>query len=74
MDFDPVEFEIGSGTSMILGSDMKATNIRLFSAVIPEKAHNKLLNQYIIGDDSKYLVFADNANTRIYLNNFPLNE
>lgn len=73
-DFEPIEFTIEEGTSQILGSDMKATNIRLFSETIPEKAHNKLLNQYIIGDDSKHLVFADNANTRIYLPNFPYNE
>jgi hypothetical protein len=58
----------------LLGSDMRATNLRLFADIIPENYHNKILNQYIIGDDSKYLVFADNATTRIYLNNFPYNE
>ena len=50
---------------------MKVTNIRLFNDVIPENYHNKILNQYIIGDDSKHLIFADNANTRIYLPKFP---
>ena len=53
---------------------MKATNIRLFIDVIPEDVHNKVLNQYIIRDDSKYLVFADSANTRLYLPRFYLNE
>jgi hypothetical protein len=53
---------------------MKATNIRLFNDVIPESYHNKILNQYIIGDDSKHLVFADNATSRIYLSRFPLYE
>jgi hypothetical protein len=31
-----------------------------------------MLNQAIIGEASKYLVFADNANTRLSLPNFPL--
>jgi hypothetical protein len=33
-----------------------------------------MLNQYIVRDDSKYLVFADNATTRLYLPRFPLFE
>jgi len=56
-----------------LGADMKVTNIRYFADIIPETEHNKILNQYIIRDDSKYLVFADNATTRLYLPNFPYN-
>lgn len=74
-DMTPVEFEIGStgltSSAQILGSDMKMTNIRLFIDVIPEDTHNKILNQSIIRDDSKYLVFADNANTKITLPYFP---
>jgi hypothetical protein len=76
-DITPVSYNIDilSGINpSILGSDMKLTNIRLFSDIIPEGYHNKILNQYIIGDDSKYLVFADNATTRIYLPKFPFNE
>lgn len=74
-DMTPVEYQIeGDVTPKILGSDMKATNIRLFIDVIPEDVHNKVLNQYIIRDDSKYLVFADSANTRLYLPRFYLNE
>ena len=73
-DYIPVEFLVEDKYCEILGSDMKATNIRLFSDVIPEKYHNKILNQYIIGDDSKYMIFGDNANFRIQLPNFPLNE
>ena len=53
---------------------MKLTNVRLFTEIIPKEIHNKLLNQYIIRDDSKYLIFADNATTRLYLPNFPLYE
>jgi hypothetical protein len=75
-DITPIEYLMDSNKLKpnILASDMKATNIRLFIDVIPENIHNKILNQYIIGDDSKYLVFADNATTRLYLNRFPLNE
>lgn len=58
----------------ILGSDMKLTNIRLFSDAIPKSVHNKILNQYVIGEDSKYLILGDNANTRLVLPNFPLFE
>ena len=72
-EFTPFEYQI-SRFPEILGSDMKITNIRLFTEVIPEEYHNKMLNQYIIRDDSKYLVFADNATTRLYLPNFPLFE
>jgi hypothetical protein len=58
----------------LVGSDMKATNVRLFEDVIPEDSHNKILNQGIIGNDSRHLIFADNANTRIVLPSFPMND
>lgn len=73
-DIEPTYFQMEGVTPSILGSDMKLTNIRLFTDVIPEDSHNKILNQAIIRDDSKYLVFADNANSRITLPNFPLFE
>jgi hypothetical protein len=72
-DITPVEYQLEVYPE-ILASDMKMTNIRMFIDVIPENVHNKVLNQYIIRDDSKYLVFADNATTRLYLPKFPLNE
>ena len=68
----PVDFEIENNGGEILGSDMKVTNIRLFIDIIPKDNHNKILNQYIIRDDSKYLSFADNATTKLYLPNYPL--
>jgi hypothetical protein len=71
---DTFRFEAEGFNSQILASDMKATNIRVFLDVIPENVHNKVLNQYIIRDDSKFLVFADNATTRLYLPRFPLFE
>ena len=71
----PQEYYIeSSNSSKILGSDMKITNIRLFSDVIPESYHHKLLNQYIIGNDSSHLIFADNANEKLILRRFPYNE
>ena len=73
-DIEPIQYEMEGKNCTILGSDMGATNIRVFLDVIPEKEHNKILNQYIIRDDSKYLVFADNATTRLYLPSFPLFE
>ena len=70
----PFEYILESDYCTLLGSDMRATNLRLFADIIPENYHNKILNQYIVGNDSKYLVFADNATTRIYLPNLPFNE
>lgn len=74
-DMTPTTYQIeGSVTCEILASDMLATNIRMFMETIPADQHNKICNQYIIRDDSKYLVFADNATTRLYLPKFPLYE
>ena len=56
----------------ILTSNMKITNIRLFTDIIPQKAQDKILNQQIIGKDTKYLIFADNANERIITDYLPL--
>lgn len=68
VDLTPVEFELDNLDEVrIMGSDMKMTNIRMFNDVIPESEHTKLLNQIIIGEDYKYLIFADNANKRITL-------
>jgi hypothetical protein len=53
---------------------MKITNIRLFNDIVPESEHSKLLNQAIIGEDYRYLIFADNANMRLTLPNYPLNQ
>lgn len=74
-DITPITYQIeGNVTCQILASDMSVTNIRLFMETIPADQHNKICNQYIIRDDSKYLVFADNATTRLYLPKFPLYE
>ena len=72
-EITPFEYEIENNmnASLVL-SDMKATNIRLFNDVIPVSQHTKLLNQYLIADDAKYLVFADNASMRVQLPNFAL--
>ena len=73
-DIIPIKYETENITCEILGSDMLLTNIRLFTDIIPEDEHTKICNQYIIRDDSKYLVFADNATTRLILPRYPLFE
>lgn len=70
----PLEFKLEDISASILSCDMKITNIRLFSEIIPVEQHNKMLNQSIIGDDSKYLIFADNANQRLVLPNYPIGQ
>ena len=72
-DITPVEYELENIDAEILISDMKVTNVRLFIDVIPEETQSKLLNQYVIADDSKYLVFADNCSMKLTLPNFPYN-
>jgi hypothetical protein len=69
----PIEFELEGIDAEILVSDIKLTNVRLFNNIITESEHNKILNQYIIADDSKYLIFGDNANLKLTLPNFPYN-
>lgn len=66
----PVDFYVEECNAAIYSSDMKATNIRMFNEVIPQAEHNKILNQYIIGNDYKYLIFGDNANKRLILPNY----
>ena len=73
-DITPFEAFIEETPCVVTASDMKLTNIRLFSDVMPKESHNKLLNQMIVGNDSRHLIFADNANTRITLRRFPYNE
>jgi hypothetical protein len=73
-DMVPFEALVEGADCLVIASDMRATNIRLFNDVIPEDYHDKLLNQMIVGNDSRHLVFADNANMRIDLPRYPLNE
>jgi len=73
-DFEPIEFKLENVAAKLKGCDMKITNIRLFGDIVPENQHSKMLNQYIIRDDSKYLIFADNANQRLVLPSFEINQ
>jgi hypothetical protein len=64
---------IEDGVSAVLkGADMKLTNIRFFEDIVPVSEHNKILNQTFVRDDSKYLIFADNANSKLSLPYYPL--
>lgn len=65
--------ELDQKNATIKASDMKITNIRIFEDIIEKEVHSKILNQSIIGNDSKYLILADNANTRLNLPNYKLN-
>lgn len=65
-----VEFYMGDFHAGILASDTKLTNITLFNDVIPEEQQIKLLSSPIIRDDSKHLVFTDNANMKLVLPHF----
>ena len=67
LDLTSQFIEIESESAQILASDMKLTNIRLFSDVIPESDHSELLTLAKVGNDARFLIFADNANTRITL-------
>lgn len=71
-DITPREFVIENIHAKIISSDMKITNLRLFSDVVPLSDQSKLLNMAIIGDDSRNLIFADNANTKLVLPNNPM--
>ena len=73
-DIEPFEAYMEDVRCKLFGSDMKATNIRLFDDIMPKDSHNKLLNQALVGNDSRHLVFADNANTRLTLPRYPMNE
>ena len=73
-DLEPVEFMLENISAKLRGCDMRITNIRLFVDVIPESQHSKMLNQSIIRDDSKYLIFADNANQKLVLPSFDINQ
>lgn len=68
------DFELEDINASILGSDMSITNIRLYNNIIEEKYHSKTLLSNIVGDDSRYLIFADNANPEMKLDNSNLSD
>jgi len=73
LDIVPQEILIENDVVAVLkGSDMRLTNIRFFEDIVPEDQHNKILNQTFVRDDSKYLIFADNANARLTLPSYPV--
>lgn len=52
----------------VSASDIKLTNIRILSDVIPDESKSNILLQRII-QDSEYLILADNATRELYTNN-----
>lgn len=67
-DFEPYEFSHNVDIQ-ILGSDIKYTNLRILTDVIPTDEINNTLNQNIIINADK-LILADNADKNIYAENF----
>ena len=57
----------------LLSSEMHITNIRLFNDIIPQEVHNKILNQYLVGNDTKWLLLADNAQEHFYMDRYVFN-
>jgi len=66
-DSVPLSFNINK-TITLHASDMKLTNIRIFSDVVPDESKSNVLLQRII-DDSNYLILADNASRQLYTDN-----
>jgi hypothetical protein len=73
-DLTPVIFTLDGIEAKLLSSDMKITNIRLFTETVPETEINKLMNQNILRDDTKYLLLGDNANKKLVLPNFSIGQ
>ncbi len=73
-DLTPVVVAVDGVNARLLSGDMKLTNIRLFTEIVPDNEINKLLNQNIIRDDSRYLILADNANKRLVLPNYSIGQ
>lgn len=55
-------------TITVYASDIKLTNLRVFSDVIPEESKNNILIQRIV-DDANYLILGDNASKKLYTSN-----
>jgi len=70
-DAYPVNFSHNTDME-IIGSNIKYTNLRVFNDVIPTESINTILSQLIVVDENK-LVVADNANRKLYTDNFPRN-
>jgi len=67
-ELEPVEFKIDSNLR-ILGSNIKYTNMRVFSDVIPEVMIKNMIKQNIV-KESQHLIIADNAIKKIVATNF----
>lgn len=74
-DLSIVDFFIPDDVNAkLITSDMKITNISLFSEIIPEEEHIKIVSSAIIRDDSKHLIFVDNANQKLVLPNYSISQ
>jgi len=73
-DYLPNSFEMSKDDVKlkITGSNMKITNIRIFSEIVPDDQITKTLNQQIIRDTSSALLI-DNSNKIYVLDRYPYN-
>ena len=67
-NFEPFSFDHDVDIQ-IIGSNIKCTNLRIFTDVIPTLEINNTLNENIIRNADK-LILADNADQNIYTENF----
>lgn len=73
-EFTPDTFRLENISASLQSGDVKLTNIRLFSEVVPETEIDKMLNQSILRDDTKYLMLGDNANRKLNLPNYSIGQ
>ena len=73
-DMTPDSFRLENISATIQSGDLKLTNIRMFNDVIPDSEINKILNQNILRDDTKYLIIGDNANKQLVLPNYQIGQ
>ena len=73
-DMTPDSFRLENISATIQSGDLKLTNIRMFSDVIPDSEINKILNQNILRDDTKFLIIGDNANKQLVLPNYQIGQ
>lgn len=62
------EFAVDTLEMKVWGSNMKLTNIRVFTDIIPKNMYTKVLNQKIV-KSSDFLLLADNAEEKIVVSN-----
>jgi len=66
---EPVGIDSGDFWALLAGP-VNLTNIRIFTRIIEEEAHNIVLNQYVV-NDTQYAELVDNAIPELHLLRLP---